>query len=650
MRHLRNIFNLGIKELRSLLGDKAMLTLIVFSFTVSVYSSATVTPGSLNLAPIAIADMDQSQLSNRIVNSFYRPWFLPPEMITADEMDAGLDAGRYTFAINIPPNFQRDVLAGRQPDIQVNVDATRMSQAFTGNGYIQNIINGEVNSFVARYRDNSEPLVSLETRMRFNPNLDPAWFGGVMAIINNITMLAIVLTGSAIGSNLGSMFKMEHRTLMLLVGCGAAGAIGGIFKAPIAGLVFTLEVLMIDLTMSSLLPLLISAVTAATVSYITTGQEAMFKFHLDQPFELERIPYVILLGIFCGLVSLYFTRAMNSVEGVFGKLSNPYKKLALGGVMLSVLIFLFPPLYGEGYDTIELLLNGVSNADWDTVLNNSLFYGYGNLLLVYLVLIILLKVFASSATNGGGGCGGIFAPSLYLGCIAGFVFSHFSNDFDFTSTLPEKNFALMGMAGVMSGVMHAPLTGVFLIAELTGGYDLFLPLMIVSVSSYLTIIVFEPHSIYSMRLAKKGQLLTHHKDKAVLTLMKVENVVETDFVSVRPEMDLGELVKAISTSHRNMFPVTDKDGVLLGVVLLDDIRNIMFRQELYHRFTVSKLMTSVPARLYDTDSMEQVMQTFDDTKAWNLPVVNEEGKYLGFVSKSKIFNSYRQVLVHFSED
>ena len=460
----------------------------------------------------------------------------------------------------------------------------------------------------------------------------------------------IVLTGSAIGSNLGSVFKMEHRTLMLLVGCGAAGAIAGIFKAPIAGLVFTLEVLMIDLTMSSLLPLLISAVTAATVSYIVTGTEAMFKFHLDQAFELERIPFVILLGIFCGLVSLYFTRAMNSVEGVFGKLNNPYKKLALGGVMLSVLIFLFPPLYGEGNDTIELLLNGTSNADWDTVLNNSLFYGYGNLLLVYLCLIILLKVFASSATNGGGGCGGIFAPSLYLGCIAGFIFSHFSNDFEFSAYLPEKNFALMGMAGVMSGVMHAPLTGVFLIAELTGGYDLFLPLMIVSVSSYLTIIAFEPHSIYSMRLAKKGQLLTHHKDRAVLTLMKMENVVETDFVTVHPEMDLGELVKAIASSHRNVFPVTDKEGVLIGIVLLDDIRNIMFRQELYHRFTVSKLMTSAPAKLFNTDGMEQVMQTFDDTKAWNLPVVNEEGKYLGFVSKSKIFNSYRQVLVHFSED
>ena len=376
----------------------------------------------------------------------------------------------------------------------------------------------------------------------------------------------------------------------------------------------------------------------------------MFKFHLDEAFELSRIPYVIMLGVFCGLVSLYFTRAMNYVEGVFGKLQTPYKKLALGGVMLSVLIFLFPPLYGEGYDTIELLLNGTTNAEWYSVMNNSFFYGHGQLLLVYLLLIVIFKVFASSATNGGGGCGGIFAPSLYLGCIAGFIFSHFSNEFAMTAYLPEKNFALMGMAGVMSGVMHAPLTGVFLIAELTGGYDLFLPLMIVAVSSYLTIIIFEPHSIYSMRLAKKGELLTHHKDKAVLTLMKVESVVEKNFVTVHPDMDLGELVKAISASHRNIFPVTDKEGVLLGIVTLDDIRNIMFRQELYHRFKVSKLMGSAPARLLYTDSMEKVMQTFDDTNAWNLPVVDTEGKYIGFVSKSKIFNSYREVLVHFSED
>lgn len=460
----------------------------------------------------------------------------------------------------------------------------------------------------------------------------------------------IVLTGSAIGSNLGDVFKMEHRTLMLLVGCGAAGAVSGIFKAPIAGLVFTIEVLMLDLTMSSLLPLLISSVTAATVSYIVSGQEAMFKFHMDNPFELERIPYVILLGVFCGLISLYFTRTMNRLEGVFGKLKSPMKKLAFGGLVLSALIFLFPALYGEGYDTIETLLNGGSELEWNSVMNNSFFYGFDNMLLVYLGLIILFKVFATTATNGGGGCGGLFAPSLFLGCIAGFVFSFSANHLNITHWLPEKNFALMGMAAVMSAVMHAPLTGVFLIAELTGGYDLFLPFMIASVSAYLTIIAFEPHSIYSMRLAKKGQLITHHKDKAVLTLMKMENVVETNFVTVHPDMDLGELVKAIASSQRNIFPVTDKEGVLVGVVLLDDIRNIMFRQELYHRFTVEKLMTSPPGKLLNTYNMEEVMRTFDDTNAWNLPVIDEKGVYLGFVSKSKIFNSYRRVLVHFSED
>lgn len=460
----------------------------------------------------------------------------------------------------------------------------------------------------------------------------------------------IVLTGSAIGSNLGRVFHMEHKTLMLLVGCGAAGAVAGIFKAPIAGLVFTLEVLMIDLTMASLLPLLISCVTAATFSYITTGTEAMFNFHLDNPFVIERIPYAILLGIVCGLVSLYFTRAMDHVEDIFRRYSNPYVKLAIGGVMLSVLIFLFPPLYGEGYTTINLLLNGTTLADWESVMDNSLFYGHGNLLLLYLLLIVLFKVFASSATNGGGGCGGIFAPSLFLGCITGFIFARFCNQFDLGPYIPEKNFALLGMAGLMSGVMHAPLTGIFLIAELTGGYDLFLALMIVSVSAYLTIIVFEPHSIYSMRLAKRGELLTHHKDKAVLTLMNVENVVETDFARVSPEMDLGQMVQMISKTNRNLFPVVDGKGVLLGIVRLDDIRNIMFRQELYHRFKVETFMVSPPARVLINDSMDIVMRKFDDTKAWNLPVVDEGGRYMGFISKSKIFNNYRQVLVEFSAE
>ncbi len=460
----------------------------------------------------------------------------------------------------------------------------------------------------------------------------------------------IVLTGAAIGSNLGRMFKMEQKTLMLLVGCGAAGAIAGIFKAPIAGLLFTIEVLMLDLTMTSVLPLLITSVTAATVSYIFTGSEAMFKFSQVEAFQMERIPYVLLLGVICGLVSLYFTRAMIWIEGIFRKLKTFWKKFMLGATMLSILIFLLPPLYGEGYDTIG---NLISNQ-YDQLLDGSLFYNlkenyWG--LIFFMLLIVLLKVFASSATNGGGGCGGIFAPSLFLGCITGFIFSHSGNYFFSTTHLPEENFALMGMAGMMAGVMHSPLTAVFLIAELTGGFDLFLPLMIVAISAYITILCFERHSIYSIRLAQKGELLTHHKDKAVLTLLNVNTVVETDLKAVSPQMTLGDLVKVIAKSKRNVFPVVDQKGLLKGVVLLDDIRNIMFRPELYDRFTVQKFMVSPPAKININLPMEKIMQIFDDTKAWNLPVVDDDGKYLGFVSKSKIFNAYRDVLVeNFSDE
>ena len=460
----------------------------------------------------------------------------------------------------------------------------------------------------------------------------------------------IVLTGSAIGSNLGKAFKMDNRTLMLLVGCGAAAAIAGIFKAPSAGLVFTLEVLMIDLTMASLLPILVSAVTAVLFSYLFNGSDSLFQYTMSDGWMIERVPAYILLGVFGGLISLYFIRTMNFCEGVFSRLRHSYQRLLLGGIVLSMLIFLFPALYGEGYSSINILLNGKTEADWAQVMNNSIFYGHNNWLIVFLFLILLTKVFASSATNGGGGCGGVFAPSLFLGCIAGFIFAHYSNSIEFTNYLPEKNFALLGMAGIMSGVMHAPLTGVFLIAELTGGYDLFLPLLIVSVSAYLTIIVFEPHSIYSMRLAKKGELLTHNKDKAILTLMKTENVVEKDFKTVRPEMDMGEMIGIIATSKRNIFPVVDAEGKLLGIVLLDNIRNIMFRQELYHRFTVERLMVSPPGRLLYNDNMAQVMQKFDETNAWNLPVVDKEGRYIGFVSKSKIFNSYRGMLLNLTAE
>jgi chloride channel protein, CIC family len=458
----------------------------------------------------------------------------------------------------------------------------------------------------------------------------------------------IVLTGAAIGSNLGNFFKMDQKTLMLLVGCGAAGAIGGIFKAPIAGLVFTLEVLMLDMTLTAIVPLLISSVTATSLSYFLSGSEFTFAFGKYEPFSIARIPYLILLGIVCGLVSLYFTRGMNRLEGIFRRLKKPYKKIALGGVILSLLIFLFPPLYGEGYETIEALLNGHSAS----VLDRSFFLSFGDqpwVIIVYLILIVAFKIFASAATTASGGVGGIFAPSLFVGCLTGFIVAKVLNYIGVL--IPESHFALAGMSGLMSGVMHAPLTGIFLIAELTGGYNLFMTLMIVSTVSYLTIILFEPHSLYAMRLAQKGELLTHHKDKAILTMLKMENFIETDFIVLYPEMSLGELVKNISRSKRNLFPVVNPStNVIMGIVLVDEVRNIMFRPDLYDRFKVKKLMTSLPATLNATMPMEKVMDVFEDTGTWYLPVVDENKVYLGFCSKSKIFYSYRHVLVHFSDE
>jgi chloride channel protein, CIC family len=458
----------------------------------------------------------------------------------------------------------------------------------------------------------------------------------------------IVLTGAAIGSNLGSFFKMNQKTLMLLIGCGAAGAIAGIFKAPIAGMLFTIEVLMLDLTAASILPLIVSSVTAATLSYLVTGMEPMFDFPQHTLFTLNRLPWVVVLGMACGLVSLYLIRGMSKVEGWYHRIPNPYFRLIVGALVLSLLIFFFPPLYGEGYTSIGFLINGAPGE----LTNGSFFYGTKDLvwpLIGYMTLVLVFKIIASASTNGAGGVGGVFAPSLFVGAVAGFVVARIINTLGLAD-VSEANFALMGMAGVMSAVMHAPLTGVFLIAELTGGYRLFLPLMVVSAASYLTIYLFEKHSIYSMRLAKKGQLVTHHKDKSVLTLMKLENVLEKDFDVLSPEMTLGELVKIISLAKRNNFPVVSNDGVLVGIVLLDDIRNIMFRPDLYERFKVGKLMTAPPAKLDINDPMEKVMRVFDDTNAWNLPVINEQGQYMGFVSKSKIFSSYRKVLVHFSDE
>ena len=351
----------------------------------------------------------------------------------------------------------------------------------------------------------------------------------------------IVYTGAAIGSNIGRMFRMSSRSLMILVGCGAAAGIAGIFKAPIAGMLFTLEVLMLDLTAVSVMPLLIASITSATLAYVYTGYDFEFFFVQSEEFYMSKIPFVIVLGIFCGLVSLYFTKVMNMMENFFGRFKNRWYKTAIGCVILSTLVFIFPPLYGEGYGSILGLLGG----DPSTIVNGSIFYGDRNsvwFIILFVILIIATKAFATSSTNGAGGVGGTFAPSLYVGCMAGFVFAYSANLMGFDTALSTKNFALIGMAGVMSGVMHAPLMAIFLTAELTGGYDLFLPLLIVSTISYGTIKIFEPYSIYTMRLAKRGELLTHQKDKAVLTLLKIDNVIERDFLSVRPEMTLKDMV------------------------------------------------------------------------------------------------------------
>lgn len=460
----------------------------------------------------------------------------------------------------------------------------------------------------------------------------------------------IVYTGAAIGSNIGQMFRLSPRILMILVGCGAAAGIAGIFKAPIAGLLFTLEVLMIDLTTVSVMPLLVASITGATVAYIFTGFDVEFLFLQSEPFETNAIPYVVLLGIFCGLVSLYFTKVVNMMENFFRhKVIRQWKKTIIGGAILAVLVFLLPPLYGEGYSSINTLLGDNPT----TVIDGSIFYSDSfspAFLLLFVGMIILAKGFATSSTTGAGGIGGTFAPSLYLGCMSGFFFAYLANTMGLGLDLSIKNFALMGMAGVMAAVMHAPLMAIFLTAEMTGGYQLFLPLLIVAAVAYVTIKIFEPYSIYTMRLAQRGELLTHHKDKAVLTLLKINNVIETDFHPVHPDMNLGEIVQVISQSSRNLFPVLGPDGQFLGLVLLDDIRNIMFRPHLYKRMYVRRFMSIPPSKIVIGMSMEEVMKIFDRTGAWNLPVVDENGKYLGFVSKSKIFNSYRRVLRHYSED
>ena len=462
----------------------------------------------------------------------------------------------------------------------------------------------------------------------------------------------IVLTGAAWGSDFGKRFHMPPNIIMLLVGCGAAGAVSGVFKAPIAGVMFVTEVLMLELNMSSLLPLLVTSITSVCVSYAFYGTAPQFDFSPSKAFTIDIIPGCIVLGIFCGLLSLYFTRAMNWMEGIFGRIRQKRYKFLLGASVLGVLIYFFPVMYGEGYGVINQLIN---NATAEEITQHSMFYGGQTNLLIYLSLVLVFKVFATTATNGGGGCGGTFAPSLFLGCIAGYVFANIWDmslglGMGASGHISPENSGLYGMAGLMSGVMHAPLTGIFLIAELTGGYNLFVPLMIVSVVSYLVINLFEPHSIYAMRLARKGELLTHDKDKAILTVLNLESLIERDYRTVTPDMELSQLTHVITKSHRNIFPVVDSTGRFLGVVSLDSVRIYMFRSELYHQYKVSSFMKDPPALLSIDDTPKVVTKKFDETGAWNLPIIDGDHKYVGFISRSGLFNSYRKTLIKFSPE
>ncbi len=460
----------------------------------------------------------------------------------------------------------------------------------------------------------------------------------------------IVYTGAAIGSNFARYMGMSYRNMTILLGCGAAGAVAGIFKAPLAGVLFTLEILLFNISMTSMMPLLFSTVSATMVSYIFLGDALPFECTLT-PFRIVNVPFYVLLGFFCGLCSLYFLRTTLWLEDKLGKVKNPYVKWAFCAGGLGLLIFLFPPLYGEGYDALGPLLNGQSiSYDGDTILAFMLHRPW--LVPVFFALILILKVFSMTLTNAGGGVGGTFGPTLFVGAMAGFLLARVANlllaGTEFT--VPEQNFVLVGMAGLMAGVMQAPMTAIFLIAEISGGYELFIPLIITASIAFGTIRIFEKYSIYTKRIAKSGDLLTHDSDQAVLTLLKVSDLVERGFSPVQIDATLGELVQVISCSSRNIFPVIDSNRHFQGYVSLEDVRKDMFRPELYTKMHVFNFMKSSPAYVYEDEKMDSVMNKFESTDAWNLPVVKKDRTYIGFVSKSKIFSAYRDELKELSQD
>lgn len=460
----------------------------------------------------------------------------------------------------------------------------------------------------------------------------------------------IVYTGAAIGSNFARYMGLSYRSMTVLLGCGAAAAVAGIFKAPLAGVLFVLEILLFNISMTSMMPLLLSTVSATVVSYTLLGSSTPFECTLT-PFVLKNIPYYVILGLFCGACSIYFIRTTLKLEDRIGKMENVYLKWIMCAVGLGILIFLFPPLYGEGYESLGVLLNGKElSLDGQTPLA---FLAHSPWSVpVFFMLILLLKVFSMTLTNAGGGVGGTFGPTLFVGAIAGFVVARTLNMlFDGTSVIvPEQNFVLVGMAGLMAGVMQAPMTAIFLIAEISGGYDLFLPLILTSTIAFGTTRIVEKYSIYTKRIAQRGELLTHDSDQAVLTLLKVSDVIETDFSTVKIDDTLGRLVEVVSESTRNIFPVLDSVDRFQGFVSLEDIRKDMFRTDEYETLHVFNFMRSAEEYVYEDEKMDSVMKKFEVTSAWNLPVVRRDRTYVGFVSKSKIFSAYRDELKVVSQD
>ena len=466
-------------------------------------------------------------------------------------------------------------------------------------------------------------------------------FGGSMGF-----EAPIVLTGGAIGSFLGRKFHMNRKTLIILVGAGSSGALAGIFKAPIAATVFSLEILMIDLTMTSLIPILISAVSGASMAYFLMGNGVLFSIHLDQMYRVDNLPYYALLGIFTGFVSLYFNRTTFFIEDLMGKFKRRIDRVLVGGIVIGIIIFIFPSVYGEGYEFLRQLISGQGG----NLINQSIVLSTGRIsqILLLLFCIIIFKVVAMATTGASGGVGGIFAPSLFMGGVSGIFYAKMINLLPFVN-VPEKNMGLVGMAGVMAGVMHAPLTGIFLVAEFTGSYQLFSPLIFTAIFSYLTISIFESHSIYTKRLAEKGELITHHKDKAVLQMMRVSKLIETNFRTINKSATLGDLVKVLSNSERNIVAVVDDENNFQGIIFMNDIRNIIFKPELYNTIRVDELMYMPEPLVTPYDTMEEVTKKFQDSGNFNLPVV-KDGKYLGFVSRAQVFSQYRKLLREFSDE